>query len=53
MVKYKPKNPDCFQLCQFCFWYNEEKNQCDLYAPMTEEEKNDLNEILNRHKPKE
>ena len=38
MVKYKPadwKNY-CFGLCQFCFWYNEKKNQCDLFAPIEE-----------------
>lgn len=37
-VKYKPADckDKCFGLCSFCFWYDEERNQCDLFAPIEE-----------------
>lgn len=44
-VKYKPKDTKdkCFGLCQFCFWYDEDANACDLFRPLTDEEKSQQN----------
>lgn len=41
-VKYARSNcGGLYGLCHDCFWYDEQKNQCDLYAPIEEIGEND------------